>query len=47
MYKTDNTRKLVEMNSFLPNLTKVEFKDIYHKNKGTKTQRNSNSFATW
>jgi hypothetical protein len=31
MYKTDKTRKLIEMNSFLPNLTKVEFKEIYNK----------------
>jgi hypothetical protein len=31
MYKTTKTRKLIEMNSFLPNLTKVEFKEIYNK----------------
>jgi len=31
MYKTDKTRKLIEMNSFLPNLTKVEFKEIYNR----------------
>ena len=31
MYKTDKTRQLIEMNSFLPNLTKVEFKEIYSK----------------
>jgi len=31
MYKTGKTRKLVELNSFLPNLTKVEFKEIYNR----------------
>ena len=31
MYKTTKTRKLIEMNSFLPNLTKVEFNEIYNK----------------
>ena len=31
MYKTTKTRKLIEMNSFLPNLTKVEFKEIYNR----------------
>lgn len=31
MYKTDKTKKLIELNSFLPNLTKVEFKEIYNR----------------
>ena len=40
MYKTNKTKKLIEMNSFLPTLTKTEFKDIYNTSKASKL-RNS------
>ena len=29
LYKTSNTRKLIEINSFLPSLTNTEFKSIF------------------